>query len=138
VSALSSHKVGCAAQGSQYASTDIDRGASLSLDGAASDRASMGDTSAPSMQDAKGLLAELQRSEGLSAGGAAKLEAEFAALHGVLAAARAHAARKGEHVRQLLEERRQLQTEIVADLQQREPAGVRATTRFEHSGPSIR
>lgn len=69
-------------------------------------------------QRLKGALADLQRNDGLSASGVAKVEAEFASTKLMVASLAKRLQQRDEQMRQLLEERRQLQTEMVAGSQQ--------------------
>ena len=116
LSALTVKKVEQSARGSQYPAvdTDIIRADSFGLDAVpAAQRQHSADGGTFSAT-----LAEL-RGQGLSAEGAARIEAEVAALREQLESARAELRKRDGEMRTLLDERRQLQTEMVAENSQR-------------------
>ena len=135
VAALSSHKVGEVARGSQYNSVELDRAAGSSPDPSSTALSGPAGLTTPatssSMRSAqradanlKKLLPELVRNKELSEGGAAKIDSELGPMRGGLATAAAALRAKEGECRQLLDERRQLQTEMVASTR-RPTANVR-------------
>jgi hypothetical protein len=121
ISALSSMKVEQSARGSAYSALDtvMLRANSGFLESNVALHKVVGMKNIHhAEQRLKDTLAELQRSDGLSAPGAAKVEAEFASTKLMVASLAESLQQRDEQIHQLLEERRQLQTEMVTGSQQ--------------------